>query len=663
MSYGATALNIAAPPRLANHPSPGRLPAVCGGPLGRPTEKVTAGSGAAGGAAGESAGHGPAAAYTAPMARMLYLRDIEVDVHVRCRACGHEGVLPRADMNRRFGPNYPVLSIAPHYHCSRCNSRDTESRPAPPPFSTPVTAATAQEDAPSFAGPLAALQGLLDAVRGRGDAMDEPEEDATPVPAAWPAARPAAAAALDPDLDLELERLAADGDAAPESGRRPLWEPVSLADLAGHDDVGDDDGDGAAASAEWDDDEDWSARRWSLADRDADEAGDDEHNRVEAAPPAPPPRASQPAAAGDPDDDASRSFDRTIAALRSILDGRGDAARAEEPVAPPAPFPPPGLATAPIFSLKDAADSRDDEPEAAENKADDFDGLDGDDEAEPSTDDILGFAIRDPDKAPPPWERARERDSAPTGSDPLDRTIAALRSMVQKAAADRDEDDDAGTLRGRPDDQEDRDHGVVTPLFGRSRSPVLDDPEDREEDAEERRDDADDAFWNRADDADDDADREDEPDQDRAPVQRKSSQEQEMEEALRALRALVEAESDLDDPPSPAWKSDAPIRPEADAMPGFKPLPRRAPEAALEEDEDDEPLDLVAPVPAAEPEKPRLETPGLETSRPENPKPDAGRRPDGAESGKKAAKDDSGTLGKTLAALRNMLELDGKQGR
>ncbi|MBK3802791.1 hypothetical protein GAY33_26910, partial [Azospirillum brasilense] len=116
------------------------------------------------------------------MARMLYLRDIEVDVHVRCRACGHEGVLPRADMNRRFGPNYPVLSIAPHYRCSRCNSRDTESRPAPPPFATPVTATTMAEEAPSFAGPLAALQGLLDAVRARGDAMDEPDaEDAAPV--------------------------------------------------------------------------------------------------------------------------------------------------------------------------------------------------------------------------------------------------------------------------------------------------------------------------------------------------------------------------------------------------------------------------------------------------------------------------------------------------
>ncbi|CAO3413244.1 hypothetical protein [Azospirillum argentinense] len=583
---------------------------------------------------------------------MLYLRDIEVDVHVRCRACGHEGVLPRADMNRRFGPNYPVLSIAPHYRCSRCNSRDTESRPAPPPFATPVTATTMAEEAPSFAGPLAALQGLLDAVRARGDAMDEPDaEDAAPVtraPIPVPAAARPAPTALDPDLDLELEQLVADGDAPPESGRRPLWEPVSLADLAGHDDDADstkrdaerDADDTNADDTDFDDtdfdDGDWSPRRWTLVDRDADEddGGDDEANRVEAMAPAP--RTSHPAAEDDPDDDASRSFDRTIAALRSILDGRGDGARAEE--APP----PPAQPTA--FPLRNAVDHRDDEPDEDAPSA-----LPNDEpeDAEPSNDDILGFAIRDPDKAPPPWERPRERDPAPTGSEPLDRTIAALRSMVQKAAADRDEDDDAGTGRGRPDAEEERDGGVVTPLFGRSRKPVLDSSDDREdEDAEEEQGDADDAFWSR-DDSDDDAGRDDdEPDEDGAPVLRKSTQEQEMEEALRALRALVEAESDLDDPPSPAWTSEATSRPEADALPGFKPLPRRTPEEAP--DEDDEPLDLVEPAPVIEPEK---------------PKPGAGKRAESNESAKKTAKDDSGTLGKTLAALRNMLELDGKQGR
>ena len=115
---------------------------------------------------------------------------------------------------------------------------------------------------------------------------------------------------------------------------------------------------------------------------------------------------------------------------------------------------------------------------------------------------------------------------------------------------------------------------------------------------------------------------------------------------MRALRALVEAESDLDDPPHPAWKSEAPTRPDADGLPGFKPLPRRA--AEPEADDADEPLDLVEPVPVNKPEK---------------PKPDAVRQAEGSESGRKTAKDDSSALGKTLAALRNMLELDGKQGR
>lgn len=566
------------------------------------------------------------------MARMLYLRDIEVDVHVRCRACGHEGVLPRADMNRRFGPNYPVLSIAPHYRCSRCSSRDTESRPAPPPYSTPVTAMAAQEEVPSFAGPLAALQGLLDAARSRGGPVaepetDEPETEAARAPAAGRVEPAAPGLNLDLDLDLELERLAAEGGSAPEPGRRPLWEPVSLADLAGHDDETGTEKD--RDEQDWDD-EDWSPPNWALLDRDADgEPGRDEDIPP---PPGPAARTSRPTA-DDPDDDASRSFNRTIAALRSILDGRpddrGDDARVEDaPPPPPLPSPSP-----PVFSIKDAvAVPEDDEPEDDES-----------DDAEPSNDDILAFAIRDPDKGPP----LRERDPVPAahtpaahtpvGNEPLDRTIAALRSMVQKAAADRDGDEDDG-LAG--DEEEGRKGGVVTPLFGRSRKPVFDaetDDDPDEDESEERKAEADDAFWNRVDAEEDGAAK------GGAPVIRKSTQEQEMEEALRALRALVEAESDLDDPP----------RPETDAAPGFKPLPRREPDLEPEADGADEPLDLMETFPASEPEK----------SKPGDGKRAEGKGSEGSGSGKKAAKDDSGALGKTLAALRNMLELDGKQGR
>lgn len=67
------------------------------------------------------------------MGRMLFLRDIDVDLEIRCRACGHDGVLDLSRMRRRFGPDYPVLSIAPHFRCSRCDSRDTECAPAPAP--------------------------------------------------------------------------------------------------------------------------------------------------------------------------------------------------------------------------------------------------------------------------------------------------------------------------------------------------------------------------------------------------------------------------------------------------------------------------------------------------------------------------------------------------
>jgi len=66
------------------------------------------------------------------MVRMLFLRDIDVDIEIRCRICGHGGTLPLSEMRRRFGPSYPVLSIAPHFRCSRCGSRDTECAPAPP---------------------------------------------------------------------------------------------------------------------------------------------------------------------------------------------------------------------------------------------------------------------------------------------------------------------------------------------------------------------------------------------------------------------------------------------------------------------------------------------------------------------------------------------------
>ncbi|HYG89740.1 MAG TPA: hypothetical protein VD978_26185 [Azospirillum sp.] len=91
---------------------------------------------------------------------MLFLRDIQVDIQMRCRRCGHAGLLARPDLERRFGPNYPVLSIAPHYRCSRCDSKDVESRPALK-SRPPIPAAEEQH---GFDGALGAPQGLLQSI-------------------------------------------------------------------------------------------------------------------------------------------------------------------------------------------------------------------------------------------------------------------------------------------------------------------------------------------------------------------------------------------------------------------------------------------------------------------------------------------------------------------
>ena len=389
---------------------------------------------------------------------MLYLRDIEVDVHVRCRACGHEGVLPRADMHRRFGPNYPVLSIAPHYRCSRCDSRDTESRPAPPPLSLVGGTEIDAPDAPSsFAGPLAALQGLLDAVRGHGDgdealpASRQPAfRDSTangPVNEDWAPSPPRDES--EPERPrprpLRLDELAADGPAMPEAGRRPLWEPISLADMAGHSDE---------------------------ESKDEEPAGED----------APPHTGAGDSRDEDADDDLS-PLERTIAALRTMVDadGMAEAKPAAHPVldddkpqrdkAEDNELEDDELPTAFSVNALVRRDFDDDEDEDLEEdeRDDEFlndidfgnfrdsqfddgrtdnrigDGEKTDDEAdgEPSEDEIVAFAIRDPDQAPP------RRERAPAQEQPLDKTIAALRDMVREAAADPDDtpNDDPVVMR------------------------------------------------------------------------------------------------------------------------------------------------------------------------------------------------------------------------
>lgn len=553
------------------------------------------------------------------MARMLYLRDIEVDVHVRCRACGHEGVLPRADMQRRFGPNYPVLSIAPHYRCSRCDSRDTESRPAPPPVLRPAWAEAA-EDPPSFAGPLAALQGLLDAVRGRDGDEDggqhrDPEDadDApcgSPAGSAAPAVPPAPESHGRPLPSLRLEDLIADTTPPDAAGRRPLWEPVSLADMAAHPPPEDE-------PEEDDADQD-----------DADEGGLPADRRT----------AGEERSREDEDDPAAH-FERTIAALRGMLGNDGaprpkagraapDTGRDHDPDddAPPPAFSVQALVRTDFEDDEDDQDEddqdrnrgneihrneihrnsarrapwieggigREDEGEAAEKDPWEEDLP----EEEPSDEDILAFAIRDPEKAPPRREPAADPDEPP-----LDRTIATLSDLVRQAADSGDEKDDdgdrAGWSRGRDDD------AVVRP-FPFRRPPVT-----AEEDEEDQG----------------DEDRDEDP-----PASRKSAQELDMEEALRALRALVEQEDvDEDEPLPPMPPTPIPLRA---ARPARAEWAEREPDPELEEDG------------AGEPDT----APGSDEESAPMADPVAGK---GAPS----------SLDKTIAALRSMLELDGKRGR
>ncbi len=589
------------------------------------------------------------------MARMLYLRDIEVDVDVRCRACGHEGVLPRAAMLRRFGPNYPVLSIAPHYRCSRCDSRDTESRPAAPPVT--FAAAAEVEEAPSFAGPLAALQGLLDAVRGRGD--DEEEHEAPPPPAPAPAIHGRALPSL------ELEDLIADTTPPEAMGRHPLWEPVSLADMAA--DLRDDDPDEAEPLIRHDEDEDEDG----IEDEDAEDADASDLPRPFAIADTGPERAVPERAVPEDDDDPVAHFNRTIAALRGML-GDDDAPRPKEAPRPavlerdvgrndvPEDDEPPHAFPGPLLARTDFED----EDEPSEDGALEDDSAEDDPaEDDPADEDIVAFAIRDPEKAPPRRERAADPEEQP-----LDKTLAALRNMVQEAAGapdDNETDDDEAdedAAEELPDDltagwQAERNTDESAESFQHRRPLFFADEDDNEDDTEDE----------------DDLRKGGDLDEEEPPAPRKSAQEMDMEEALRALRALVEQEDpEEDDPLPPLPPTPIPLRAgrptmaelmeqatrddedpfeNQDGTDGRKtapPFPTPIPLGVAPDEEDDEPLDLMDMVEDPRPTtEPKSGTRGV-------PK---GEVPKGGDKG------ESSSLDKTIAALRSMLELDNKRGR
>lgn len=628
---------------------------------------------------------------------MLYLRDIEVDVHVRCRSCGHEGVLPRADMHRRFGPNYPVLSIAPHYRCSRCDSRDTESRPAPPPLSLIGGTEVDTPDAPpSFAGPLAALQGLLDAVRGRGDADDARPAFQEPAfrdsSANGPANEDRIAVPLRDERESEPERprprplrldeLIADGPGTPEAGRRPLWEPISLADMAGHSDEEPEDEEPAGEDA---DDGLSPFERTIAALRtmvDADDA------MTEAKPAARPFLEADPPERDESEDDDDRPAAFSVNSLvRTDFDDDEDP---EEDEQNDDSF----LNDIDFGNFRDRhfGDGRTNREMAPDGSADDENADDGAD-GEPSDDEIVAFAIRDPDKAPPRRERPAAEEQ------PLDKTIAALRDMVREAAADPDDpDDDPVVTRfvrprkpvSTPDPELDVESAWDRPIHNRS----VPDPETEPDDEPDALTLTDEIAADQP--VEDDGQEDDGQSEDDAPRLRKSAQELEMEEALRALRALVEQEDDEDgdqrdgrraydgwqdddDPEEPAPAPARPGRPvstvpldEDDGLPTMRKLtgavpPSPAPKPTWDmdqgldqdgdkdPDDEDEPFNLVGKLVR------EAERSGATVS--VEPKAAGPGTPDPQPPAAKAAKGESSSLDKTIAALRSMLELDGKRGR
>lgn len=65
-----------------------------------------------------------------PMQLWDLLRAGAVEVEVWCNACHHHAALPTRRLIDRFGTAFPVPEIAQKCRCTRCGSRDVQSRPA-----------------------------------------------------------------------------------------------------------------------------------------------------------------------------------------------------------------------------------------------------------------------------------------------------------------------------------------------------------------------------------------------------------------------------------------------------------------------------------------------------------------------------------------------------
>ncbi|HYH19278.1 MAG TPA: hypothetical protein VD995_11740 [Azospirillum sp.] len=347
------------------------------------------------------------------MAGILFLRDIDVDILMRCRSCGHEGLLTRGDLERRFGPSYPVLSIAPHYRCSRCHSKDVESSPGP--LAAPPADLHATRDEDTVDAGIAALQGLLDAVRGDRpaaveDAIEEAEDDVVDL---MPHLREAEAKAeIDADDDL-FERTMA--------SLRTVAHPER-----------NDDGEEALAQA--------APEPEAEAEIDAAEnVGDDEDE--------------------DEGEDDDAPFDRSLAALRDLI---GDEPHTdEEPYedAPAEPFPEraPGDARAAVAEIVEGEHEEEGEPffrprESAPPSASEMElslaalrAL-----VEKAAQDTPPPAPEPEAEEPEPHAPAEPEPAAHGDDEPFDETIAALRSLIADRHRDADEDADEPP----PDDEE-----------------------------------------------------------------------------------------------------------------------------------------------------------------------------------------------------------------
>lgn len=64
--------------------------------------------------------------------RLTHLLDRGLDVFCWCNKCGHNAVMPTADLADRLGPQLSVPEVGARMRCSVCRSKNIATRPAWP---------------------------------------------------------------------------------------------------------------------------------------------------------------------------------------------------------------------------------------------------------------------------------------------------------------------------------------------------------------------------------------------------------------------------------------------------------------------------------------------------------------------------------------------------